>query len=198
MITLNADTNTDFEIRNRSNIVTINDEYKSLSFVEKQNGNQAVNKMNFIEIDSRIGVAAIAVSSPDVLIERRDQCWVRPENGDGNLVGQILHIKKGTEKKSCINIYYFNYANKTDGKIGVIAYNGRGEVIYNSNLKYLKILQMVTKAGTYNYNKKIAVFYHGNWEYKWDAAGKGYLQFPNEYSFTLDLDPNVPVIVADI
>lgn len=61
MITLNADTNTDFEIRNRSNIVTINDEYKSLSFVEKQNGNQAVNKMNFIEIDSRIGVAAIAV-----------------------------------------------------------------------------------------------------------------------------------------
>lgn len=55
------------EIRNRSNIVTINDEYKSLSFVEKQNGNQAVNKMNFIEIDSRIGVAAIAVSSPDVL-----------------------------------------------------------------------------------------------------------------------------------
>jgi hypothetical protein len=99
MITLNADTNTDFEIRNRSNIVTINDEYKSLSFVEKQNGNQAVNKMNFIEIDSRIGVAAIAVSSPDVLIERRDQCWVRPENGDGNLVGQILHIKKRNRKE---------------------------------------------------------------------------------------------------
>lgn len=186
------------EIRNSNNIVTISDNYKSLSFVRKQNGNQIVNTYNDIEIDSRIGVAAIAASSPDILIERSDICYVRKANGDGNLVGQVLSIKSGAEKKGSINVYYFNYANKTDGSVGVIAYNQKGEVVYNSNLKYLKVLDIVTTAGTYNYPNKIAVFYHGNWHYEWNDGHHCYLQFPTEYSFKLDLDPNMPVVVADI
>lgn len=185
------------EIRNTNGIVTINDDYKNLSFVKKQNGNEIINSYHFIEIDSRIGVAAIAVSSPNVKICREDQCRVRVKNGDGNLVGQVLEVASGIEEKNSINVYYFDYANKADGTVGIIVYNSKGEVVYNSNLKYLKILDIVTTAGTYHYPNKIAVFYHGNWHKDWSGI-KGYLRFPSEYSFELDLDPNVPVVVADI
>lgn len=37
------------EIRNTNGIVTINDEYKNLSFVKKQNGNEIINSYHFIE-----------------------------------------------------------------------------------------------------------------------------------------------------
>lgn len=189
------------EIRNKNDIVTINDDYKNLSFVKKQNGNEIVNSKGFIEIDSRIGVAAIAVSSPNVKICRTDECRVRVENGDGNLVGQVLKVASGIEEKNSINVYYFNYLNKADGTVGIIAYNQKGEVVYNSNLKYLKILDIVTTAGTYYYPNKIAVFYHGNggggFNGNW-APLYAYLRFPSEYSFELDLDPIMPVVVADI
>ena len=185
------------EIRNANSIVTINDDYKNLSFVKKQNGNEIINSYHFIEIDSRIGVAAIAASSPNVKICREDQCRVRVQKGDGNLVGQVLEVASGIEEKNSINVYYFNYDNKADGTVGLIVYNQKGEVVYNSNLKYLKILDIVTTAGTYNYPNKIAVFYHGNWHKDWSGI-KGYLRFPSEYSFELDLDPNIPVVVADI
>lgn len=185
------------EIRNKNDIVTINDDYKNLSFVKKQNGNEIINGNSFIEIDSRIGVAAIAASSPNVKICRPDQCRVRVKKGDGNLVGQVLEVASGVEEKNSINVYYFNYANKADGTVGIIVYNQKREVVYNSNLKYLKILDIVTTAGTYFYPNKIAVFYHGNW-HKECAGIKGYLRFPSEYSFELDLDPNIPVVVADI
>lgn len=185
------------EIRNKNGIVTVNDDYKNLAFVKKQNGNEIVNSYKNIEIDSRIGVAAIAVSSPNVKICRPDTCYVRKENGDGNLVGQVLKVASGVEEKNSINVYYFNYVNKADGTVGIIVYNQEGEVVYNSNLKYLKILDIVTTAGTYHYSNKIAVFYHGNWHKNWSGI-KGYLRFPSEYSFELDLDPNIPVVVADI
>ena len=138
-----------YNLTDEGNVIQISDDYRNLAFINKVQVGTAEINSNLTGVSSmRSWSLTVTGNNPIIAVGDANNCILYGRSQSGN---NFTFTGVTVGNTSSFIAYIFDYPTGGGSGPGLVIRNVSGELVFDSNLRYMKVAGMVTERGTFTY-----------------------------------------------